>query len=69
MQEGLCDDVGKEKGHLKNEPKICLDTSKTYTIFYRGLETGRWANLWEDDIWSGHVKFVLVVGIQEEMFI
>lgn len=41
MQEGLCDDVGKEKGHLKNESKICLDTAKTHNIFYRGLETGR----------------------------
>lgn len=50
MLEGLCDGIGKEKGHLTNESKICLESSKTHSIFHKGLETDRWASLWEDDI-------------------
>lgn len=50
MLEGLGGDTGKEKGHPTNESKICLESSKTHSIFHQGLETDRWASLWEDDI-------------------
>lgn len=31
--EGLCDDKGKEKGHLRNESKTLLESLKAHSIF------------------------------------